>query len=297
MSSWQQQQQQHRLPRIVTDSSTGARYAEGSEGGSTTQQTQSASSPSSRQMGPPSQSLPSLNFRQLAPLRSPNLASSTHSSYFHQQRNRSTSESIGNDALRSLRLGLPPPNLHGTASKMLSSTSRGETLPPLAVFNPSSSSSTGSLLGEHNSSRSTKQTPSPQHSHHYHPYQSQSNQLYRSPPSHHIPSSPPQPGSTSSALAASAAPPYYTGLPSRGSYDSSRYFSPSSPSNTFEHSMDRSRESSATMDRDDNSPRKLAKSHVPSACLNCKRAHLACDGKSVVERAILSRLERERLMP
>ena len=25
-------------------------------------------------------------------------------------------------------------------------------------------------------------------------------------------------------------------------------------------------------------PRKMAKAHVPSACLNCKRAHLACDG-------------------
>lgn len=268
MSSWQQQ---HRLPRIVSDSSTNA--VRKSEGGKGTQ-TSTSSLSSSRQMGPPSQSLPSLNFRQLAPLRSPNLASSTRSNYFHQQRNRSTSESIGNDALRSLRLGLPPPpDLPGHTFKMISSTFRGETLPPLAACG--SSPSAGSLLGEQ-IPRPIKQSPSQQHVFHYHPYQSRPNMLYRSPPCHHTPSSPPQLGST----AIGAAPPYYTGIPSRASHDSSRYFSPSSPSNTFDHNMDRSRESSSTMDRDDSSPRKLAKSHVPSACLNCKRAHLACDGKS-----------------
>lgn len=249
-------------------------------------------------MGPPSQSLPSLNFRQLAPLRSPNLPSSTHSSnYFSQQRHRSTSESIANDALRTLRHGLPPPpNLPEPPNNLLhSSTKRGETLPPLSGSITHSTSS-GSLLSEHSSSgRSSKSSSA---SHYYHPYQQQQHPSQH--PQHlqhqqlpHHQSSPVSSyyRSSSTTLAPTsptAAPTInYSGLPFSRPRPSSSHdaqsFSPSPPSNnTFDRSIDRSRESSSTMDREDpSSPRKLAKSHVPSACLNCKRAHLACDGECI----------------
>jgi hypothetical protein len=260
--AWQQNQQ--RLPRIQTDA----------ESSSSAAPPPAETNTSRQQMGPPAP-LPSLNFRQLAPLRSPNLPSSTHSSsYFSQQRHRSTSESIANDALRTLRHGQPPlPNLPEPPSNiLLSSAKRGETLPPLAAFGHHSSSSAAG--------RSSKAPTSA--SPYYHPYQqqtsstySQSNPIsnfYRSPNSLQSPTSPGQAGPISS-FSTSQDP---------------RYYSPPSSSKTFDRSIDRSREgSSSTMDKDDpNSPRRLAKSHVPSACLNCKRAHLACDGKFIEHRMI-----------
>lgn len=65
--------------------------------------------------------------------------------------------------------------------------------------------------------------------------------------------------------------------------------SPSSASSNATTSGGRrapSRESSLMEEGEELSPRKLAKTHVPSACLNCKRAHLACDGQSSLSCAV-----------
>ncbi|UZJ53858.1 hypothetical protein CBS101457_003178 [Exobasidium rhododendri] len=235
-------------------------------------------------MGPPSQTLPSLNFRQLAPLRSPNLPSSSHtSSYFTQQRNRSTSESVANDALRTLRnppfLNLPEPPTMSTSS---SSTKKGEVLPPLAAFGHT----TSATLPFHadSSGRSAKQTL-PTQSSHYHPYQqhqpsfqkSMTSSMFRSPPSSHSN----QPPSSPRAYYPPMSPQSLHNVASPADH---RFYSPAS-SQANDHSLQDSRESSL-MDGDDSNARKLAKSHVPSACLNCKRAHLACDVSRPCRRCI-----------
>ena len=242
--SWQQQQ---RLPRIVTDGSHGDGNGNGNG--------------DRRQMGPPSQSLPSINYRQLAPLRSPNLPSSTHSSsYFGHQRNRSTSEStVDGGAFRPLRPNLPEP----PSVILPSAIRRGETLPPLAGFGQPSTP--GALLSDE-IGRSNKHIPLSQSSH-YHPYhhaQHQSPSTYRQPPHYHSP-----PASNSMQTGAA---PYYPGL--QGEHHDRRFYSPSSS-----HNYHASSRESSTLEGDEANSRKLAKSHVPSACLNCKRAHLACDGE------------------